>query len=100
MKVAKFKVEGQTKGIGVVSIEKESGSNRLVLLIFRNNLGKLLYQGQFVKKLTKFIKYKNQKAEKIQRMITTIGKKENGTNGVLKCTITVKYIKNMLKKFY
>jgi hypothetical protein len=88
MNIKKFKIESSSKGIGIVSIEKEN-SNHLVLLIFRNNLGRLLFQGQFVRNITKFIKNKAQKANKIQRNITVIGKKENGKTGIIKCTITV-----------
>lgn len=92
MNIKKFKIENSSKGTGIVSIEKEN-ANHIVLLIFRNSLGRLLFQGQFVRNITKFIKNKAQKANKIQRNITVVSKKENGKTGIIKCTITVsKYI--------
>lgn len=90
----KFKVDKNSKGTGIVSIEKleaRDGDYPTVHLIFRNKFGALLFQGQFTKNISKYLKPAKQKTYKIQRSINVIGKKDAKSCGCLKCTITVMF---------
>jgi len=90
MNVKKFKIENSSKGIGTVSLEKGKTEEKdLILLTFRNTFGSLLFQGQLVKNVSKFIKYTSAKTYKVQRMIRVVGKKDNANVEILKCIITV-----------
>lgn len=88
--MAKFKVEKNSKGTGIVSIEKGSSNGQnIAMLIFRNTFGAVMFQGQLMKNVSKFIKHVSPKAYKIQRVIAVIAKKENNASGIIRCMISV-----------
>ena len=91
MSIPKFKVENVSKGTGMLSLEKaESGTNsNLILLTFRSASGSLLFQGQLMKNVSKFLKHSSAKTYKVQRVITVISKKETGGFLMSKCLMTV-----------
>jgi hypothetical protein len=91
MNIAKFKVEKNSKGSGIISIEKGEVVNgqSVAMLVFRNAFGAVMFQGQLMKNVSKFIKHISPKAYKIQRIIAVIAKKDNNTTGITKCRITV-----------
>lgn len=87
------------RGVGTVAIEKgESDAKCIAILTLRNKIGTLVFQGQLVKNVSKLIKKKVAESNKIQRMITVIGDKEEKSEsgevktkkGLIKCTITFK----------
>jgi hypothetical protein len=87
--VLKFKVDKSSKGAGHVSIEKaDYNGNPVASLVFRSKFGAVLFQGQLMKNLSKFIKHISPKAYKIQRIINVVAKKDEKTSGVVKCMIT------------
>lgn len=90
MNIAKFKEGDLSKGAGILTIEKTASDGKTVaLLIFRNTFGAILFQGQLMKNLSKFIKEITPKAYKIKRSIKVVKKKADGTNGIIKCSIRV-----------
>jgi len=49
-----------------------------------------MFQGSLIKNVSKLTKRNPPKVNKIQRMITVFGKKEDNKQGLIKCTITFK----------
>ncbi len=87
----KFKVEKSGRGAGILSLEEGTANDKPVaMLVFRNKFGSVMFQGQIMKNVSKFTKRTPAKPQKIQRMLTVIGKKEGGGHGLIKCTITFK----------
>jgi hypothetical protein len=90
MPIAKFKVDKVSKGAGTLTLEKSTiDSKTIILLIFRNTTGTLLFQGQLVKNISKLLKYTRLKPYKVQRIVTAIEKKEAGNHTITRCLITV-----------
>ena len=86
------------KGQGILSLEENIDKEKpILLLIFRNKLGKVIFQGQLMKNVSKFTKKNPPKPGKIQRMINVIEKKDTGKVGILKCKISFANEEDCLK---
>lgn len=90
-------MDGIDKGEGILSLEESIDKEKpLVLLVYRNKLRNVMFQGQLMKNASRLTKKNPPKNNKIKRMVTVVGKKETG-QGILKCTISFKEDKDCLK---
>ncbi len=74
-----------------MSLEEGTANDKpVVMLVFRNKFGSVMYQAQLMKNITRLTKKVPPKPHKIQRLITVVGKKEDGKTGLVKCMVTLK----------
>jgi len=92
-------VDETERGTGTVALEiSESTKNTIAILTLRNKIGALVFQGQLMKNVSKLTKKKVADPNKVQRMITVVGEKEEKSEsgevktkkGLIKCTVTFK----------
>ena len=78
------------RGMGLLSLEEGTANDKpLVVLVFRNSFGSILFQGQLMRNVSKITKKKTPKVHKVQRLVSVVGKKADGKTGFLKCQINV-----------
>ena len=87
------------KGSGTLALEiSESTKSTIAILTLRNKIGALVFQGQLMKNVSKLTKKIVTDPNKVQRMITVVGEKQEKSEsgevktkkGLIKCTITFK----------
>ena len=90
-------MEKNGRGEGVISLEEGLASDKpIILLIFRNKFGSVMFQGQLMKNVSKLLKPLPPKPHKIRRLLSVISKKEDGKAAVIKCGITVCFVKMLI----
>lgn len=87
------------RGSGVIALEESKDKEKPVaIMTLRNKIGALVLQGQLMKNVSKLLKKKAVEPNKIERIVTIIGDKEEKLESgevktkkaLLKCTITFK----------
>ena len=88
----KLKVDSAGKGEGNISLESSKDEmSPVLMLVFRNQAKKILFQGQLAKNVSKIYKPKNSNLYKVKRFIMALEKIEKKNMKLVKCIITVIY---------